>query len=198
MNEDMELIIKQRGYVDATCSRFRLNYTEMARQVGIAHTTLTRLFAKDAKNALSSTTLNKISRHYGVEPFKFGSGKVPLVGHVGAGGEVILYSESQIKEMVEAPTEAAEEGAVALDVHGDSMWPAYKNGDRIFYVKICDFDTSYVGKDCVIELQDGRVLLKILRRGAMEGLFNLDSYNQPPMENIKIKWACPVKWQKRF
>ncbi len=194
----MELILKQRAFIDSLREKFDLTYTEIARKSKVAHTTITRLFSDGVKNPLNSTTLNKIAQTFNVEPFKFQVGRVPLVGYIGAGGEVILFSDSQMQDLIEAPQEAVEEGAEALIVRGDSMWPVYKNNEVLYYVKQCDYDPSFLGRDCIVELVNGQRLVKILKRGTLPGTFTLDSYNQPPMEDIKISWACPVKWTKKY
>lgn len=196
----MKLIETQRDFIDRICERHKISYTELARKVGVAQTTITRLMDKDniQQSVLSATTLEKINRMFSAEPFLFKTGKVPLVGYVGAGGNVNLYAETQLQELVDAPLEAVEEGAVAVKVQGNSMWPVYKDNEILYYVRGVDYDPSYIGKDCVIELNDGRTLVKILERGSANGLFNLVSYNEPPIHDVKIKWACPVKWTKKF
>lgn len=124
---------------------------------------------------------------------------VPVVGFVGAGSEIFTFDD-HLKgaglEEVEAPPGAGSGGVVALRVRGDSMVPAYKDGDLIFYDRREDGDISHLlGKDCVIHLRDGRTFLKELRRAG--GTYWLHSHNADPILDPSIVWAARVRWIER-
>lgn len=122
---------------------------------------------------------------------------VPLVGTVGAGAKVHFLNVEGMHdgdEEVESPVA----NVVAVRVIGDSMWPAYRDGDTIYYRKECEgVIAEYVRKECVVRLVDGRTYIKTLLRGSRPGLFTLQSYNAPPIEDAEVEWACPVLYTKR-
>lgn len=122
---------------------------------------------------------------------------VPVVGYVGAGAVVHMYDRgagSSAIEYVKAPKGF---GAVeALEVRGDSMYPVYRNGDTIYFggreaeLPITESD------EYVIELRDGRILLKIVEpRG--NGTYTLLAYNGAPVNGVEIVKAFKVRYIRR-
>jgi hypothetical protein len=125
----------------------------------------------------------------GVEPVM--RSRARLVGYVGAGGAV--YPPGDDVEWIEAPP-GAPEGIEALEVKNGSMLPAYRDGDRLF-IEPNDYDPAQIiGEECVVDLADGRRLLKVLRRGSEENRWNLESFNADLIENVEIAKAAPVGW----
>ncbi|MGO1079921.1 XRE family transcriptional regulator [Inquilinus sp. CA228] len=125
---------------------------------------------------------------------------VPLVGKVGAGAEVHMFegdmSSEQIDE-VDAPP-GADEFTVAVIIEGNSMYPRYLERETIYYRRAQTSDPrNLIGREVVVRVADGRTFVKVLRRGSSPGLFNLESYNAPPMEDVAVDWAVPVRWVSR-
>lgn len=120
-----------------------------------------------------------------------------VLGIVGAGGEVIPvddYAPGAQPEEVELPPGAPPD-AVPVEVRGDSMWPRYFHGERLFYVRDGTPIAQLFGRECVVKLPDGRMMVKILKRGSKKNLYNLASWNAPELEDEQIEWAAPVKWR---
>lgn len=120
-----------------------------------------------------------------------------VLGIVGAGGQVIPfddYAQGAQPEEIELPPGAPPD-AVPVEVRGDSMWPRYFSGERLFYVRDGTPIAQMIGRECVVRLADGRVMIKILRRGSKKNLYNLVSWNGPEIEDQKIEWAALVKWR---
>lgn len=126
---------------------------------------------------------------------------VRLVGKVGAGAEVHLFdgdASSERIDEVEAPP-GADESTVAVIIEGDSMSPRYMERETIYYRRAdAPADPAgLIGREVVVRLADGRTFVKVLRRGTSPGYFTLYSYNAPPMEDVVVEWAVPVKWVRR-
>ena len=124
---------------------------------------------------------------------------VPMVGYVGAGAEVHLFDGDQSSEQIDeadAPP-AADEHTVAVIVRGDSMIPAFRDRDVIYYRNVRADPDQLIGRECVIRLADGRTFVKILMRGNGPGFFTLFSYNAPLISDVVVEWAVPVKWVMR-
>lgn len=49
-----------------------------------------------------------------------------------------------------------------------------------------------IGKLCVVGLDDGRILVKQLKRGQLPGRFNLLSNTEPPIYDAAVVWAARV------
>lgn len=160
-----------------------------------------RQFLKGRTNSLSLPTYTKLANFLGVSISVLlgeqDSPKVvPLVGYVGAGAQVYPMEDDIAAIFVDSPPNLnTEQKVVALDVKGDSMFPAYKDGDRIFYSKEYDFiEEECLNNDCVVKVLDGRLLVKELRRGTKPKHFTLLSHNASPIEDAQIEWASPVLW----
>lgn len=124
---------------------------------------------------------------------------VPVVAYVGAGAEIYSIDDHEkgagIDE-VEAPP-GVTSGVVAVRVLGDSMYPVYRDGDKLFYDRQSGDVAECVGRECVVKLQDGRAFVKIVQRSGANGAVNLISHNAPPIENVEPEWIAPIVWIKR-
>lgn len=121
----------------------------------------------------------------------------PVVGYVRAGGAEIIpvddFAQGAALDEVEMPF--ARPDIVAVIVDGESMKPRYLHGERVFYVKDERPPSDFIGQECIVKLRDGRMMLKILRKGYRAGRFNLHSWNAEPIEDEDVEWAAPVKWR---
>ena len=118
-----------------------------------------------------------------------------IVAHVGA-GEMVIYLEDQgTLDVIDAPPGI--HGGEAVRVRGKSMMPRYEDGDIVFFSKELGQDpANCVGRDCVVELFDGRTYLKRIERGSEKGTFTLRSHNPsgPLLVNQTVKSMAPVTW----
>jgi SOS-response transcriptional repressor LexA len=124
---------------------------------------------------------------------------ISLVGYVGAGAEVFAiddHAKGAGLDEVESPWSELAPSTVAVKVRGDSMAPAYYDGDLIFYeVTSADF-RHLLGKECVVALTDGRRFIKQLRR-TQSGDWYLHSHNAEPILGVAIEWAAKVRLVQR-
>lgn len=119
--------------------------------------------------------------------------KVPVVGRVGAGAEILPFDDFPQGEGIrQVDPPPGEDGTVALEIAGDSQYPL-QEGWLIFYRRDIDgVPDECVGKLCVVKLTNGVTLLKTLRRGPRKGRFRLESWNAPPREDVQLEWASKV------
>ncbi|WP_192843847.1 XRE family transcriptional regulator [Aureimonas sp. D3] len=118
----------------------------------------------------------------------------PVVGFVGAGMEVFWERDGEPEFVVVPPGITVPVEVVT--VRGDSMYPIYRNGDRLIFETVARKLEDVVGKECVVELSDGRKLVKTLRQVGNEII--LESWNSPPITNVVIRMAYPIRWIERF
>jgi transcriptional regulator with XRE-family HTH domain len=123
---------------------------------------------------------------------------VPVVGEIGAGAAVYPIQEDQSNKVTGYVRAARGFGAVqALQIRGNSMWPAYRDGDWVF---IENRPTEFPLRretDYLIDLADGRRLLKMVEPGQNEGRYNLVSYNAPIESDVEIVGAHQVRYVRR-
>ena len=104
-----------------------------------------------------------------------------------------MFSEGQGPfDEVDAPHDATP-STVALGIRGVSLGPAFDEG-IVFYDDVRSPITPDLhGRLCVVGLEDGRVLVKIIR-SANDGTFHLFSNTmEEPMLNERLVWAARVK-----
>lgn len=120
--------------------------------------------------------------------------RVPVKGYVSAGAKAhYLPLDEGDLDRVEAPANATDK-TVALEIRGDSLGELY---DRwlVFFDDVRSPVTSdLIGKLCVVEVEDGRIMVKKLKRQS-NGLYTLlsDAKRQEPIENMAVRWAARVK-----
>lgn len=96
------------------------------------------------------------------------------------------------------------ENTVDLLVKDDGMMPVYQPNDYVAGKKRTGSQIKeLIGKDCIIETEEGEMFLRNLRQGS-----NLEQYTlvctNPKTEstnsvlsNVKIKYAAPVIWHRK-
>jgi DNA-binding transcriptional regulator YiaG len=120
---------------------------------------------------------------------------VPIVGYVGAGGEILFGEGQGSLGEAEMPPNGATKDTVAVVVRGESMAGQLEDGWTVFYDDRQESPTEDMfGKLCVIGLVDGRVLVKKLARGRGQGLYDLYSTNANPLHDQPVAWAARITW----
>lgn len=117
---------------------------------------------------------------------------VPIIGRVGADNEgtVIQSHGQQGYDMTPIPPGGTPQAA-ALEVTGESMPWLAENGSLVYFEDQRTPPTEdMIGYYAIMELEDGRVLLKRLLRGSKQGHYSLMSQVGPPIENVRIRWAA--------
>lgn len=119
---------------------------------------------------------------------------ITVRGYVGAGDQVATDGEGSMDflETVDLPVSVGPE-AEAVIVRGSSMWPYLEDGEVIIYDQCLADPTPLVRRKVVAKLTDGRVFVKVLRRGSQPGLWTLDSFAGPPLEDVALQWAAAIK-----
>jgi phage repressor protein C with HTH and peptisase S24 domain len=126
---------------------------------------------------------------------------VPVVGFVGAGGSVEFlndHANGAAHYTVDALPDMRG-GMIGLEVRGDSMLPLFREGYVAFIRREFDMVEEEALRDwAVVRLDDGRTMLKQVRRSVEPGKFDLLSLNADPIEAVTLVWATPVRgWRTR-
>lgn len=143
--------------------------------------------------AIQGDELLEIERITGYEAPK--EIQVPLKGRVGAGQEVHSFNDGH-DETVAAPAQSRPK-TVAVEVAGESMFPAYENGTLLYYSQLLP-PGDMINRRAVVQLGDGRIFVKIIRAGSTARTWTLQSINAQygDMVDEVVEWAAPIDWIK--
>lgn len=115
-----------------------------------------------------------------------------VVGYVGAGDAAHFYSSNQ-GDIDEVPMpEGGRPETVAVRIVGQCLGPLFDQALAFYDDVRRPVTPDLIGRLCVVGLEDGRVLIKKLRRGKAEGLFTLISQTEDPIRDVAIEWAARV------
>jgi transcriptional regulator with XRE-family HTH domain len=124
-------------------------------------------------------------------PLDRGQRYVRIIGRAGADTEGRLVQSDADENYDYAPfPPGGTSDAVAVRVVGDSMRAIAEDGALIYFRDQRNPPTpDMIGYNCIVELEDGRVLFKRLLRGPEPGIYMLESQVGPPIE-ARIRWAA--------
>lgn len=176
------------------------NTSRVAAASGVPYTTLAS-FVQGGTQSLSGRNEEKIAAAFDTTvDTVFGGGAPPrrdlvrIIGRVGAdaSGQVLLASGHETWDMV-PPAFGVTSKAVALEVRGHSMHTFAEDGALIYFEEQKTApDADMLGYPCVVETEDGRVLVKRLLRGSAPGLFDLESIVGPTIRDVRLNWAAEI------
>jgi phage repressor protein C with HTH and peptisase S24 domain len=119
---------------------------------------------------------------------------IAVVGIAGLGEEIEWHDNGDMDlGEVEVAGLSAADGLMALECRGDSMRPRV-NDRELVVARRRDGKTpgDLVGREAIVKVSDGPVLLKRIRRGYEPGRWNLESYNADLRENVAIEWVAEL------
>jgi transcriptional regulator with XRE-family HTH domain len=179
-----------------------LNQTEFAEAVGATQSTVTRWEKGSIPNGqalqkIADFANTTVERLMGTDDLAATPGNmIPVVGFVGAGASILPYDDfpkGDGLDHVERPPFVKGQ-VVAVEVRGDSLLPVAENGWRLIYAGDQSLvDSEILNRLCVVQLTDGRAMVKRVMRGSQTGCYHLLSTNAPMIENAQLEWAAPVK-----
>lgn len=122
---------------------------------------------------------------------------VAIVGQIAATGRIVLQTSGVPVTNVVLPDPSE---LVGLRVLGDDLYPAYRAGDVVFH-RALNAESGFPiaslhGCECVVELEDGSVLLRQIIVQS-DGRATLIAYHAPPMINQMVVAAAPVEVVQR-
>jgi len=200
--------------IDALARRHGHSVSALAKLAGLDATAfnVSKRVNKDGRERWPSTeSISKVLEATGesFDTFLSGAGAfvqlgenvpgrtVPLLGlaQAGSGGffDSAGFPAGQGWDEIALPT--AEQGGIyALEVHGDSMEPLYREGDRIV---VSPTEQVRRGDRVVVKTRDGEVMAKILARqtGRQIELASLNPAYEPRIfELTEIEWIARIIW----
>lgn len=178
------------------------NQTEMAERLGVTQSTVTRwengaLPRADQLKLLADMANTSVERLLGADSLSnTPADMIPVVGYVGAGAAVFPFDDhapGDGMDHVDRPP-FVHGAAVSVEVRGDSLYPVAEDGWRLIYAgEQTIIEADVLNRLCVVQLEDGRMLVKRLMRGTKPQHYHLVSTNAPTIEDAKVVWAAMVK-----
>lgn len=172
---------------------------EAARAVGVPYPTYAG-HENGAKGAFRREEAARYARTFKVSPewLLFGkgpmhrSGQTPILGYVGAGAEVYPIDDHAQGAALDTVDTAMPEDAVAVVIRGESQYPLQDGWVVVYSKRYEGVSDDCLGRLCVAKVHDGPTLLKTVSKGRTARTFDLESWNAPRREGVRLDWAAPV------
>lgn len=181
-----------------------LAYKGLRQTDVVSRTTLTKSLVSEyvgGSRRWNEDVLEDFARVLGIEPADLlrapyeSESKLAMLGYIGAGDRVFHFGIGETRITVDAPPGITR--GIAAEVRGHSMAPVYRDRDLVFATEHFGKVSELIGLDCFVQVHDGPLYLKVLRKGTKD-TFTLESYNGvAPIQDQIIEWAAPVTWVKR-
>jgi transcriptional regulator with XRE-family HTH domain len=177
-----------------------LTIEELAEETGLSVSYTGRL--EKGERRLSVDLLDRFAKALDVSaqdllpssPSK-ASNVVAVMGRIGAGAEISPEEEQIPPEglyEIETPFPLPDD-AIAFEVHGESMWPRYDDGDIIICYRQGIVADEVLGWEAAVKTATGQRYLKRVLRGADAGTFDLESHNAPPIRSVQLVWVAAIQ-----
>ena len=172
---------------------------ELSRRSGVSYDNVNKYLAGKVDKPRGDT-LAELAKALSVEPLWLEKGidhesptrLVPLKGYIGAGHFVEALEHGP--EDIEAPADSHPD-TVAAKIRGDSQLPVLQDGWIIYWSTPRPASTM-LNQMAVVQLSDGRIMVKTLRNGSEPGLFTLTSFNAADLVDVTVDWVAKIDWIK--
>ncbi|MCD6047061.1 MAG: hypothetical protein K0S08_708 [Gammaproteobacteria bacterium] len=176
-------------------NRYTLIGWENGRFAGLTTNGAEKVIAKVRKEGV----------HCSLEWLMEGVGPEPSVNPISFTdeNELLNLSEDVVISYELAFFKAKNLNAIDLTVEDDSMHPKYMEGDVVAGKKKTGDEIKLaVGRDCIVETENGEVLLRNVREGQTPQTYTLVCHNPAVkkkafvMPDTKLVYAAPVIWHR--
>lgn len=125
---------------------------------------------------------------------------VKVAGFIGAGAMLHAFADDSDwagLDEIEAPPGASAQSVAAI-IRGDSCLPIYEDGEVLVWSERRYDVDSFLNrpKPLIVQLEDGRKLLKVVTKGRKPGHYTLLSPNAAPIEDVKVESVSRIDWTR--
>lgn len=188
------------SFLRETLEEAKLTQAQLSKKIGVSQGTISKWINEGhAPNKRQWDAVLKFASRYprlramvkdGIQ-----QSFVPLMGRVGGGAEIEPDFEQVPPDgldQIELPFPVRGD-VVAFRVEGESMRPAYRDGDVVLVrgEQLRDTD-DFIGKEVAVRTVDGKRYLKELQRGQRRGQYDLYSHNATVITGARIAWVGEI------
>lgn len=184
-----------RRRLKARREELRLRQEDVAEAMGLTKQAISHY--ETGKRPVKVKHLGALARTLGVSPQWLlygdeGGKAITLLtnGEIGAGGVVVR--DTQRKKTVPVPPGADGDSLEAFEMTGDAMAPRFHPGDIIYTNAEGELGPACYQRPCIVQLEDGRELLRIVHVGDRPETVHLTAHNAPSISNAIITRCTPV------
>lgn len=185
--------------LQATFNKKGWTKAELARRANVSYDNVNKYLAGKVDKPRGQT-LSALAHALGVDELWLEKGidqdnpirMVHLKGYIGAGGHIEALETGP--EEIEAPADSHPD-TVAAQIRGDSQLPVLQDG-WVIYWSVAKPALEMLNQLAVVQLSDGRIMVKTLRNGSRAGLFTLTSFNAADIVDVPVDWAAKIDWIK--
>lgn len=116
--------------------------------------------------------------------------RIRIVTQAGAGHSVIPLDEEDAVDYDEIPLSPEDRWIM---VRGESQMPRYDDADYIRPPNTKEPPERGLFLECLVQLKDGRVMIKRVVPGTRKGRYTLESHNAEPIRDVAIEWVAPFR-----
>lgn len=189
------------------CSEGEINLTtliswEVGRFGGLSAKGAARVIARVAKEGVF-TTSEWLLYEIGMGPEVKADYKKLKLPQENSDSEIIIPEKTAIIEEL-ILFRKLNKNAIDCLIEDDAMLPHYRQGDYVAGTKrFGERIKLLVSKDCIVQMNDGRIIMRNLQLGPRENSFNLISTNlhaktkNAIIYDVNVVVAAPVLWHRR-
>lgn len=191
LNMDVPVVI--RGLLEIT----GWTQAKLAERLGVGQNDVSRWLKGREPRGHTMEAIRSLASQHGLLEDAGRRQSIPVMGYVGAGGDVDPdYEQVPFDglEQIELPQPIGLlDDPVGFIVRGESMMPRYNDGDVVLVEREPQRSfQSLIGDEAVITTHTGRRYLKKIMPTDRRGHYKLVSVNAPTIE-ATIRWASPVR-----
>lgn len=171
------------------------NQTELARELDTTQPTISRAQSGARTQSDLRERIVAYARGVGILDEQNAWSTVPIVGYIGAAGEICTPDQNNRSKSTAMPPKP-EADIVSVVAQGDDMLPKIENGDVVYYETRPTPIDDLLGRLCIIKLHDGRSLAKKIFRGSAPDTWNLLAPNGSWLMDQKVAEVRRIVWIK--
>lgn len=193
----MATITDYQAIVRAVQKKTSESQAKLAERFGVSQPTISRWLNGTPPELHHADIIDNVARSLRIANRKYGVtvSTVPIVGYVGAGGDISFESGQGPFGEADMPPKDGSPSLVAVRVQGDSMSGTLEDGWIVYYDNRRDPpDETLHAKLCIVGVADGRVLIKKLYPGRKRGHYDLHSVSAPVLLDQPVIWAAKITW----
>lgn len=188
-----------RRYFETLLANHRISMRQLAERMGMSHSQLSVTFSGSRRMQMDEAV--KLSEIFGEPLYAIMENAGVPVGRAASARSIVVGAaagDGTVSKIDGTPPEIAvgdlPDDSIAIQCRTADTPLSWMDGWTVFCRKPDGMDPSSLGRFCFLKIKDGPAALAAIKRGYVEGTFNLSGPYQA--ENVAIEWASPILMTK--